>query len=143
MATTQVEHQQTTWADEEATGWVGWVVFAAVMMGILGVFHAIAGLTALFNEEYYLVGQNGLVLEVDYTTWGWVHLLLGILVVLAALSLAAGHMFGRVAGVILAAISAVANLGFLAAYPVWSVIMIAIDVIVIYAIVVHGRELEA
>jgi hypothetical protein len=143
MATTQVQHQSTTWADEEATGWVGWVVFAAVMMGILGVFHGIAGLTALFNDEYYLVSQNGLVVEADYTTWGWVHLGLGILIVLAALSLAAGHMFGRVAGVVIASVSAVANVAFLAAYPVWSVIMIALDVIVIYAIVVHGRELEA
>jgi hypothetical protein len=125
----------------QRTGWAGWVTFAGVMMVILGVFHGIAGLTALFNDEYFLVGKNGLVLELDYTAWGWVHLLLGGLLVLAGVSMFSSNMYGRVVGVIVASLSAVANLTFLAAYPVWSAVMIAIDVIVIYAIVVHGREL--
>lgn len=129
--------------DQQHTGWVGWTTFAGVMMTILGVFHGIAGLTALFNDEYFVVGSSGLVLELDYTAWGWAHLALGALLVGAGMSLFSGHMFGRVLGVLVAAISAIVNVGFLAAYPVWSVVMIAIDVIVIYAIVVHGREAEA
>jgi hypothetical protein len=129
--------------DRQETGWVGWLIFAAVMMAILGVFHAIQGLTALFNDEYYIVGEGGLIIELDYTAWGWVHLALGILVGLAALSLGSGHMYGRIVGVLVAVVSAIINLAFLAAYPVWGVVMIALDVIVIYSIVVHGRELDA
>ena len=123
------------------TGWVGWSAFAAVMMIILGVFHVIDGLTALFNDEYFVVGKNGLVLELDYTAWGWAHLLIGALLVMAAVSLLSGRTFGMIMGVAAAVVSAIVNLGFLAAYPVWSTVMIAVDVIVIYAIVVHGREL--
>lgn len=128
---------------QSRTGWVGWLGFATVMMLILGFFHAIDGLTALLKDEYFLVGTSGLVVNVDYTAWGWAHLLIGVLIIAAGLSLLSGHMFGRVLGVIVASISALVNLAFLAAYPVWGVMMIAIDIIVIYAIVVHGRELEA
>lgn len=124
----------------EPGGWIGWISFAAVMMIILGSFHLIEGFTALFKDEYFLVADDGLVLEVDYTAWGWVHLGLGALMLFGAVSLLSGHMFGRVVGVSAAVVSAVVNLAFIAAYPVWSTVMIAVDVIVIYAIVVHGRE---
>jgi hypothetical protein len=124
------------------TGWTGWVAFAGVMMIILGVFQIIEGLVALIRSGYYLVRADGLVINVDYSAWGWVHLILGVLAVLAGLGLFAGNMAARVVGVILAAISAIVNLGFLAAYPLWSLIVIAIDIIVIYAIVVHGREMQ-
>lgn len=123
------------------TGWSAWAVFAAVMLGLIGSFHVIAGLTALFNDEYFVVGSSGLVVELDYTAWGWVHVGLGVLLGAGALSLLSGHMFGRVLAVIAATISAIVNLAFIAAYPVWSILMIAIDVLVIYAVVVHGREL--
>ena len=103
----------------------------------------IAGLTALFNDEYFIVGKQGLVVEVDYTAWGWVHLGLGALLIAAGASLFSGRMFGRILGVIVATLSAIVNIAFLAANPVWSVTMIAIDIIVIYAIVVHGREAGA
>lgn len=135
---TVVEHPH-----KQTTGWVGWLAFAGVIMLILGVFHAMAGLVAIFKDEYFLVTNKDLVVTVDYTAWGWVHLGLGVLVVLAAVSLFSGHMFGRVIGVLFAVASAIVNLAFLAAYPVWSVTMIAMAVLVIYAIVVHGRELEA
>ena len=79
-----------TTVQQERTGWVGWLVFASVMMGVLAMFHVIAGLVALFKDEYYLVGSSGLVVEVDYSAWGWVHLGLGILMGIAALSLQIG-----------------------------------------------------
>ncbi len=123
------------------TGWSAWAVFGAVMLGLIGSFHLIAGLTALFNDEYFVVGSGRLVVELDYTAWGWVHVGIGALLAAGAVSLLSGHMFGRVVAVIAASISAIVNLAFIAAYPVWSVLMIAIDVVVIYAVVVHGREL--
>jgi hypothetical protein len=103
----------------------------------------IEGLVAIFNQGYYLVGPAGLVVSVDYTWWGWVHLILGVVAVAAGFGLIAGNMAARVVGVIVAMISAVLNLAFLAAHPFWTTIIIVIDVIIIYAIVAHGRELKA
>jgi hypothetical protein len=126
----------------DVSGWAGWVVFAGIMMIMLGAFQVIEGLVALFDQGYYLVAPSGLVLSVDYNTWGWAHLIIGVLAVATGIGLIAGNMLARVVGVILAVLSAILNLVFIAAYPVWSTIVIAIDVIVIYAIVVHGRELK-
>ena len=69
------------------TGWFGWIVFAGVIMLLLGSFHAMAGLVALFDDEYFLVNDSGLVVSVDYTGWGWTHLIFGVAVVLAGFSL--------------------------------------------------------
>jgi hypothetical protein len=127
----------------EPTAWVGWVMFAGVMMVILGVIEAIEGLVALVNDDYYLVAGNELVVSVDYTTWGWVHLVLGIVIAAAGLGVMVGQMWARVIGILLAALSAIVNIAFLAAYPVWSTIIIAIDVLVIYALTVHGKETKS
>lgn len=127
----------------EATGWVGWIVFAAVMMIAIGVLHAIQGFVALFKDSYYLVGRTGLVVSVDYTTWGWVHLIVGLLVAAAGAGLLAGRMWARVVGVGVALLSMLINFAFVAAYPIWSICLIAVDILVIYALIVHGREMRA
>jgi uncharacterized membrane protein len=129
--------------EQDRTAWAGWVVFAGVMLVMLGAFQIIEGLVALFKDGFYLVGQKGLVVNVNYTTWGWVHTIIGVIAVLAGLGLLAGNMLARVVGVGIALLSAIVNLAFISAYPVWSTIMIAVDVIVIYAIIVHGRELKS
>jgi|SRR5680860_119974 len=126
----------------EMSGWVGWIGFAAVMMVMLGTFHAIQGLVALFKDEYFLVGQSGLTVEVDYTTWGWIHLIGGVLVVAAGIGLFTGRYWARTIAVLLALVSAVVNIAFLSAYPIWSTIMIAVDILVIWALMVHGSELR-
>jgi hypothetical protein len=64
------QHQGTR-PEREATGWVGWVFFAGVLMLMVGSFNVLAGIVALFNDEYYLVGESGLLVEADFTTWGW------------------------------------------------------------------------
>ena len=125
------------------TGWAGWVIFAAVMMVLLGAFQVIEGLVAVFDDGYYLVGTNGLAVNVNYNAWGWLHFSIGVLAILAGLGLMTGNIVARILGVIIALGSAIINLGFIAAYPVWSTVVIAIDVIIIYAIVVHGRELKS
>jgi len=126
----------------EMTGWVGWIAFAGTMMVMLGAFHAIQGLVALFKDEYYLVGKSGLVLNVDYTTWGWVHLIGGVIIAGAGVALFTGKVWARTIAVLLALLSAVINIGFLSAYPIWSTIMIAVDILVIWALTVHGSELK-
>jgi hypothetical protein len=126
----------------EPTGWVGWIVFAAVMLIMIGILHAIEGFVALFKDSYYLVRESGLVVNVDYTGWGWVHLILGLAVAATGAALFTGRMWARVIGVVLAGVSIVANFGFSSAYPFWSLIIIAVDVLIIYALIVHGREIR-
>jgi hypothetical protein len=112
-------------------------------MVLLGLFHALQGLVALFRDDYFLVPPNRLLVDVGYTTWGWAHLVLGLLVCAVGGGLVVGRMWARVMGVVVAIVSALVNAAFLAAYPVWSAIMIALDVLVIWAITVHGREVRA
>jgi hypothetical protein len=125
------------------TAWTGWVVFAAVMMFLLGTFQAIEGLVAIFDGGFYHVTERGLVIDVDYTVWGWTHLLLGALIIISGVGVLTGNAAARGVGVVLAGLSALANLAFIEAYPIWSVLVITIDVLVIYALIVHGREMRS
>jgi hypothetical protein len=124
------------------SAWVGWVTFAGMMLIMLGIFHVIEGFVALLRDEVFLVGQKGLVLNVDYTAWGWLHLLWGALGVLTGACLLAGQLWARIVAVIVAFVSAIASIAFLPAYPIWSVIIITLDVLVIWAVTVHGGELR-
>jgi len=123
------------------TGWVGWAYFAGFMMMLLGVFEAIAGLAAIFKNNYYVVTQTQL-LVFNFKTWGWINLILGVVIFMAGLELFRGAMWARVVAVFLAGLSFIANAGFVNAYPIWSVIMMIINVLVIYALIVHGNELQ-
>lgn len=136
-ANSSVDHRVDT-RTSTRTGWYGLVVFAGILMIMLGAFHAMAGLVALFEDEYFLVSQQGLVVSADFTTWGWTHLLLGVLVAVAGGALLTGAAWARVVAVVLAMLSAIVNLAFLSAYPLWSAIMIAIDILIIYAVTAHG-----
>lgn len=129
-------------SDDRPSGWAGWVVFSGVMLLMLGSFQIVQGLVALLDDGFYLVRSDGLVVDVDFDTWGWVHIVIGALGVLIGLGLLTGNLAARVAGVCIAFVSALVNLAFITAYPIWSVIVIVLDVIVIFAIVVHGRELK-
>jgi hypothetical protein len=121
---------------------VGFTIFAAVMLMMIGIFHFIAGLVAIFENEFFAVSPN-YVFEFDVTAWGWIHLIGGIVVMFAGFSLFNGAVWARSIGVLVAAISGVANFMWLPYYPVWSSLMIAVDVIVIWALTVHGRDIAA
>jgi len=127
-------------AGRTPSAWAGWVVFAGTMAIIVGVFNIIQGLVALFDDQYFVVASGDL-LVFDFTAWGWVHLLVGVVMVVVGLGIMRGSPWGLVAGVVIAGVNAIVQLGFLAAYPVWSILIIALDVVVIYALIVHGREL--
>jgi hypothetical protein len=114
-----------------------------MMMILLGSFQAIAGLVALFDSGYYLVPSQDLVVTVSYDTWGWVHLIVGVVALAAGIGLMTGAMWARVLGVVVAMGSAIVNLAFVAAFPLWALTMITLDVLVIYAITAHGREVQA
>lgn len=127
--------------NNEVTGWVGWVAFAGIMLYLLGFFHLIAGFAALFTDTVYLIGEQN-IWVLDYTQWGWIHIIGGALAIWAASSLAKGNGFGRTVAVVVALISAVANMLFIPIYPIWSLLMVTVCVLVIWAVVVHGGELK-
>jgi hypothetical protein len=129
-------------AGEESSGWaVGFVLFAAVMMIMAGIFQALDGLVALFNDTFYVTTRN-YTFQFDVTAWGWIHLILGIIVALAGWGLLSGRTWARVVGITVAVLSAIANFLWLPYYPFWALTIIALDVFVIWAIAAHGRELR-
>ena len=123
-------------------GWVGPIVFAAVVMMVIGVMHGFEGIVALLNDDYYLVPKNGLAIHINYTGWGWTHLIVGTAVLVAGFCVLLGQVWARVVGVILAVLSILMNMAFLAASPGWTTIMIALDVLVIWALTFHGRDVR-
>ena len=110
---------------------------------LVGSFQVINGLVALFNSGYYVAPEQDLVVSVDFTAWGWTHMLLGALAIAAGFALMAGRMWARVMAIALALVSAIVNMAFIAAYPIWSLTVIAVDVLVIYAVTAHGSEVKA
>jgi hypothetical protein len=128
-------------AQKEPTGWVGWIYFASMMMLVLGGLQALSGLVAIFKDDFYVASQKGLVIF-NYTTWGWINLVIGLIVVITGIEIARGSGWGRVFASILIVLSALANLTFLPAYPVWSIVALVIDGLVLYALTVHGGELR-
>jgi hypothetical protein len=124
------------------SGWaVGWIVFAAIMMLLIGFFHVIAGLVAIVDDNFY-VATKEYVFQFDRTTWGWIHLIFGIVVFLAGLSLFKGAIWARTVGVILGVISAVVGFAWLPWYPIWGILIVVIAVSVIWALTVHGRDAD-
>jgi hypothetical protein len=128
----------------EVTGWVGWIGFAGFMMMLGGIFQAISGLVGIFSNTFYTVSNssNQLLVIHDLKTWGWVNLILGCVILAAGISLFSGSTWARAVAVTLAMFSAIANLVSINLYPAWSIIFMTISILVIYAIVVHGRELK-
>ena len=124
------------------SGWaVGWIMFAAIMMLLIGFFHVIAGLVAIVDDNFY-VATKEYVFQFDRTTWGWVHLIFGIIVFLAGLSLFKGAIWARTVGVILGVVSAVVGFAWLPWYPIWGILIVVIAVSVIWALTVHGRDAD-
>ncbi len=127
-------------SQHRSSGWaVGWTYFAAFMMILVGAFHAFAGLVAVIDDAFYETPSDYF-LEFNASTWGWIHLILGIVIVLAGFGLFSGAVWARTVGVILALISAIAAFAWLPWHPVMAVVLIAIAVSVIWALTAHGRD---
>ena len=108
-------------------------------MIILGFFEALQGLSAVIRKSYFVVGSNYL-WKLNVTGWGWIHLVLGVVVLLAGIALIGGATWARVVGVALAGVVSIANFLWLPYQPLWSIIIIALSVLVIWALTVHGRD---
>jgi hypothetical protein len=116
------------------SGWTyGFVVFAGLMLMLVGSFHAFTGLAAIFENEFFVVGPNYLY-ELDVTAWGWLHLIYGVIVVAAGFGIFNGATWARVVGITLAIFSAIGNFFFIPYQPVWAILIITLDVLVIAAL---------
>jgi hypothetical protein len=127
--------------NNELSEMVGWSVFAGVLMVLGGIFQAVVGFMAILKDPVYYVGPQ-VVASLDINQWGWIHLVVALLVMLAGFSVLKGNLYGRIVGVILAVVSAVVNMLFLPAYPVWSLLVIIVDIMIIYSLIVYGGELK-
>lgn len=126
--------------EQRSSAAAGWIAFAGIIMIVVGVFQAFAGLVAIANDEFYLLTTDYLV-KFDATTWGWIHLIIGIIVLASGFGVFSGNLLARTVGVIAAALSGIAAFLWLPWYPVWGVVIIAVDIAVIWALTVHGRDL--
>jgi hypothetical protein len=120
---------------------VGFILFAAIMMIMVGVFQALQGLIAIFENEFYVATRNYL-FQFDATTWGWIHLVVGLLVAFAGWGLLSGRTWARVVALTLALLSAITNFLFVPYYPFWALLLITLDIFVIWAIAAHGGDMR-
>ena len=129
---------ERTRRDQQPSGWaMGGITFAAAVLMLIGFFQVIAGLTAIFNDEFFLVTRN-YTFDLDTSAWGWIHLLLGVLLLFTAWGLIALAGWAVATAVFLASLSAVANFFFIPYYPFWAILLIALDVWVIWALTRPG-----
>jgi hypothetical protein len=119
----------------------GTILFGGIIMIVAGAFHIIQALVALFNDEFYVAGEE-YIYKFDLTSWGWIHLLGGVLLVLGGIFLFRGAMWARILAVVLASLSAILNFMWLPYYPLWGVIVIILDVVIIWAVLAHPRDLR-
>jgi hypothetical protein len=118
---------------------VGMTTFAGIMLIISGAFNVIEGLVALFRNEVYVAGPE-YVFAFDLTAWGWTHLIVGAVVAAAGFGVLSGQVWGRTVGVALAVLSMLANFLFIPYYPVWSLLIIALNFFVIWALIAYKRD---
>lgn len=127
-------HEPSQWA-------IGFTAFAGFMLVLIGFYHAFIGLAGILEDQFYVVSQD-YIFRFDVTTWGWIHLVAGVVVILAGFGVFSGAVWARTIGVIVALLSGLANFLFLPYYPMWSILVIAIDVAVIWALTAHGRDIR-
>jgi hypothetical protein len=124
-------------------GWVvGLSLFAGIMMIIVGVFNAMEGVVALARNEVYVATPRYL-FAFDLTTWGWIQVILGIVVVVAGFGVVTGQLWGRLVGITIAVLTMLANFAFIPYYPIWSLLIIGLSVFVIWALCVYNRDAAA
>lgn len=125
----------------ERSGWaMGWAAFAAFMMLMQGMWWLIAGLVAILDDDFYVVGRE-YIFQFDATTWGWIHFLVGVLVLAAGAGLFTGSVWARSVGVVMASVAMLVAFAWLPWYPVWALLLIAVSVAVIWALTAHGRDI--
>lgn len=119
----------------------GWTIFAGTVLFIVACLNIIYGLAALLNDQVIANSPNG-VLIFDFTTWGWITLIIGVLLLITSLALLAMQTWARVVTVVLASISCIAQVGLITAFPLWSILIVSLNIAVIYNLTVHAGEAQ-
>ena len=127
--------QSSPWA-------TGFAMFAAILMIIAGLWGIIVGISAILNDKVFVTTQ-GYVYEFDITVWGWLHLIIGILVGGAGIGIIQGATWGQAVGIAVASLSLLANFLFIPHYPIWSIAIIVLDVLIIWALVTYPSRVGA
>ena len=128
---------------ERQSGWaIGWTTFAGLMMTMMGFWWIMAGLVALVNDEFFVATQEW-IFQFDASTWGWVHIILGVVVLFAGFGLFSSAVWARVVGVTIAVITGLIAFAWLPWYPLWAILFIVVSIAVIWALTVHGDDIEA
>jgi hypothetical protein len=126
---------------EYPSGWaMGLTAFAGLMMLMLGGWWVIAGLVAIVNDDFFVVTQDW-IFQFSTTSWGWIHLSLGVVVLFAGIGLFSGAVWARTVGVILAVISGLVAFAWLPWYPVWAILFVTLSVFTVWALTAHGRDI--
>lgn len=124
--------------DEDPRFWSGMIAFAAFMFLLVGGFHFLGGFVALLEDDQYLVGESDLLVQTNFRVWGFAHMALAVAMWFTGYGLFFRRTWARIVAVVVAIVSALTNLAFLSANPWWFSLMILLDVLVIYAVTVHG-----
>ena len=125
-----------------STSAYGDIVFAAMLMVLAGTMQFLQGLVALVNDDFYVRGSEYL-FQFDLTTWGWIHLVTGLVLAFAGAALLRGAVWARTLAVVIAGLSIFANFLWLPYYPVWSLTVMAFDLFVMWALIAHARDVVA
>ena len=122
-------------------GWAeGLTVFAASLLMLVGIFQALQGLAAIINDQRFVVTGN-YIYKFDTTQWGWIHLILGLAAIGLGIAMLMGQTWSFIVAMVVAVLSAVAQFMWLPYYPVWAIVIIALDVAIIWALVTQlGRS---
>jgi hypothetical protein len=119
---------------------IGWTAFAALMMMMMGIWWLTAGIVGISTPGFYAVTEE-YVFQFDPRTWGWIHVLSGIVVLVAGFAVFAGAVWARTVGVILALWTGLIAFAWLPWNPIWAIVLILISITVIWALTVHGRDI--
>ena len=128
-----MSNQGSSWA-------IGWTAFAAIMMLVMGIWWFIAGLVAIIEDTFFVVTED-YIFKFDVAAWGWIHLILAVVVIAAAFGLFAAATWARVVGVIMAVLAGLVAFAWVPYYPIWGILFIVASVAVIWALTAHGEDI--
>ena len=126
-------------ATRRGGAWAGWIAFAGTMLLVIGAINIFQGIVALIDDEHVVATPNNFII-VDITGWGWTLLLWGLAMVAVGLGLLAGMTWARIVGIIVVGLHAIAQVAWIGAYPIWSLLMIALDTLVLFALTARWSE---
>ena len=131
MSTRQRDSERV---ESDVSGWaVGGIAFAGTVMVMIGIFQVLEGLVAIFNDEFFVVTRN-YTFDLDVTAWGWIHLIIGIVLVATGFGLFARSTWAGVTGIMICVLSAISNFFFIPYYPIWALLLIGLNIWVIWAL---------